>query len=317
VIAAYLAVAAVPPDPFHLVPPLRLPEIEVPAVTTPAPADTSKIFLVGAASVGGVLAVAIEGRIAWYTQGTESFHWIREGYYGLGTYAGGADKSGHLFSAYISTYIMRSVYRAFDIDNDTATAMAMGFTFLLWNGFEILGDGFTQYGSSPEDSSANMLGIAIAGLSGFFPEIERVFGLRIGYIPSRDLLAHEHNFLKIINDYSGMIYYYDLKLKGVLELMGIEPSLARYLMTGVVYEVWKYSPVLDAQDKRRSLGVHLSISLPEVLRRWGGDDPGVEGIARFFDFYAVPFLSVALMEDLNHNRTYLNFGISGRMELGL
>src|SRR5215472_9654620 len=170
-----------------------------------------------AASVGLAAGVVIVGRIAWWDQGTQPFHFIREGYWGAGTYAGGADKNGHLFSSYVSTRAMAAVYRGLGFDRTTSAWMAVGFTFALWNGFEIFGDGFTQYGASPEDMSMNLIGISLAGLFELVPGLFDIFGLRIGYVPTRDFLAHDHTPLKLINDYSGMLYYYDVKLKGLLE----------------------------------------------------------------------------------------------------
>jgi hypothetical protein len=285
-------------------------ETEVDSFDRLAPLWISIASLIGASGVG------IVARVAWYDHGTRHFHFIDEGWFGAGTYAGGADKLGHIYSAYISTLIMDSVYRKIGVEPTTATYLAMGFTFLVWNGFEFLGDGFSQYGTSIGDAASNVIGIFVAGMVSIFPQLDRMIGMRVAYVPTHDFLAGDHTPLKLINDYSGMEYFFDLKLKGVLEAFDIDPRFARYFMTGVVYETWKYSPVLDRAQTRRAVGVHLSISLPEILRTWSKEDDGVELIARFFDFFALPFLSVAIVEDVNNNRPYINFGLANRVEAG-
>lgn len=300
-----------------------------PAESRDAPAPGSAIDAAGAPStldpvtvglltVGLAAAVGVAGRLAWWDEGTRPFHFIREGFFGAGTYAGGADKSGHLFSSYISVLGSSAFYEWAGVDHTAASWLGIVFSFAVWNGFEILGDGFTQYGASPEDMTMNLLGVTAGGLTRLWPTFERLIGLRIGYVPTRDFLGgKQHSPLKLINDYSGMLFYYDLKLGGLVRELGGTPGLSRYLLTGAVYEAWKYSPVLYRAQTRRGLGVHVSVALGEVLRAVTGGDPGAEKIARFFDFFAVPMLSIAVMEDLNHNRPYVNFGIANRLEPSL
>jgi hypothetical protein len=279
--------------------------------------DSMRPVWLGVATLVGVAGVAAVGRVAWWDQGTRPFHFTYEGWFANSTYAGGSDKLGHAYAAYISTIAMQWTYNKLGIDPVTAAWMGAGFTFLLFNGFEFLGDGFTQYGASPEDMVANTFGLTIGFLVRRFPVLDTIIGLRLGYIPTTDFLAHDHTPLKLINDYSGMLFYFDVKLKGLLEVLHVEPGLARFLMAGLVYDTYKYSPILDRNLTRRGFGVYAGISLPEVLHAWAGDDPGVDGIATFFKYYAVPFLTIAIMEDLNHNKPYLNFGIANRFEVGL
>jgi predicted lipoprotein DUF2279 len=276
-------------------------------------------WVTGGVSVGIATGILAIGRIAWWDHGTRPFHVYHEGFFGAGTYAGGTDKLGHLGVAYFSVDAAAGIYRTLGFDNATATWLAMGFVFAVFNGFEVFGDGFTQYGMSPEDLTMNTLGILIGGIFNFAPGLHDVVGFRLGYLPTKDFLAHDRSPLKLINDYSGMMFYADLKLKGLIEAFGGSPGPLRYLMTGVVYETYKYSPILERTETRRNLGVHVSLSFAEILRALGQGDDGVEAYAKIFDYYAIPFLTVALLRDFNQNesdRWHLNFGVANRAEVG-
>lgn len=280
---------------------------------SPGGSNPWTVALVSAGFAGAVLTV---GTIAWWDRGFDAFRFNDTGFFGRETYAGGADKLGHFFSAYVSMCAMTSIYEELGISRDGAVLGATLFTMLLWNGFELI-DGFTDYGVEHGDIVMNTLGIGAGAAIELFPAVERTIGFRLGYVPSRDFLAHDKTFLKFINDYTGMTFYGDVKLKGVFDLAGVSPGPLRFVVTGPVYSTGRYSPVRVHEERRRNLGLHVGVSLAEVLRAIGDGDPGVEAQARFFDFYAVPFLQVAAIRDLNQDQWFISFGVSNRGEIAL
>jgi hypothetical protein len=278
--------------------------------------DGPSPLAVGLVSAGIAGAVLGTGVVAWWDRGFTELHLADTGLLGQETYAGGADKFGHFYSAWVSMAGMRPIYQSLGISREGSIVGASIFTFLLFNGFELI-DGFTDYGVESGDILANTLGIGLGALAEASPTFDSLFGLRLGYVPSHDFLAHEKSTLKFINDYSGMMYFVDLKLKGVFEVLGEEPGYARYLVTGLAWGTKDYSPVKRRPTRERHLGLHVGISLAEVLRSVADGDEGIEAQARFFDFFAVPFLSIVLMRELNEGSWFVSFGIANRFQVDL
>jgi hypothetical protein len=299
-LALVAALAAVPQD---LAPP---PEEE----------EEANPLIVAGTSTAIVAIIAAWGWGAWWNEGFKTFHFRETGFLGHETYAGGADKLGHMYGTYLSAKATTKLYLALGMRQTGAALLSAGAVTLVSNGIE-LADGFTSFGFEYGDVVFNTLGTIAALASDLSPEFHAMFGMRIAYVPSRDFLANEKTFIKWINDYTGMLFYLDLKLKGVFEAFGEDPGLARYLITGVVWGSERYSPVRVESERRRSLGVHVGVSLPQILRDVYEGDQGVEAFATFFDYYAVPFLSVALINDLNSGEWILNFGVANRLEIDL
>lgn len=277
--------------------------------------DSSAILGVSIASAAMTAFVLGVGTQAWWDEGLQPFSLRETGFFGQNTYAGGADKLGHMYAAYVTVHIAASIYSAIGVKHDTATWLSGGFTFALFNGFELI-DGFTQYGFEYGDVIMNSLGIGVGMATRLSPTVDSIFGMRLGYWPSRDFLANPKSMLKLINDYTGMLFYFDLKPKGIIEALGHDPGLARFLIGGLAYGTQSYSPVRVFKLRRRSLGFHLGVSVPELLRAAAGGDSGMLGVARFFDFYAMPFFSILVMHDLDRGSWYLSFGLGNRLEVG-
>ncbi len=246
-------------------------------VRVQAPEDSgANSLVIGLVSAGLTAGVLVWGTQAWWEDGLQPFKLRETGFAGHETYAGGADKLGHLYSSYVSMHIVAPLYEYLGVPHDRAVWFAGIFTALLWNGFEVI-DGFTEFGFEYGDVVMNTLGIAIGVVTQLFPVVDSVFGMRLGYVPSSDFLENEKTGVKWINDFSGMSFYFDLKMKGLVEVMGMEPGLTRYLMGGVVYGTDRYAPVRIHEERRRSLGVHLGISFSEVLRKVGDGGPRRRG----------------------------------------
>lgn len=292
--------------------PLALVEPNGPGARDDGPSPLA-VGLVSAGVAGAVLGTGV---VAWWDRGFTELHFADTGLLGQETYAGGADKLGHLYAAWVSMAAMRPIYQSLGISREGSIVGASIFTFLLFNGFELI-DGFTDYGVEHGDILANTVGIGLGALAEASPAFDSVFGLRLGYVPSADFLSREKTTLKFINDYSGMLYFADLKLKGLSEVLGAEPGFLRYFVTGLAWGTKDYSPVKRRPTRERHFGVHVGLSLAEVLRAIADGDPGIEMQARFFDFYAVPFLSVLFMRELNEGSWFLSFGIANRFQVDL
>ncbi|MBI2378926.1 MAG: DUF2279 domain-containing protein [Deltaproteobacteria bacterium] len=298
---------------MSIVPLLLVAQVSTATTGAEGGTDTVAIALASAGLSALVLGV---GTQAWWEDGLESFRLRETGFLGRDTYAGGADKLGHLYCTYVSMHVVAALYEELGMTSSESVWYAALFTGLLWNGFEVI-DGFTKFGFEYGDVVANTIGIGLGAVVQLVPTIGGIVGLRLGYVPSRDFLANDRSFLKFINDYTGMTYYFDLRAKGLFEAFDLDPGWARYVVAGPIWGTNHYSPIRRHEERRRTFGAHLGISLAEALRDFGDGDAGVNGIARFFDFYAVPFLGVTLASDLNTGELYFGFGVSNRSEVEL
>lgn len=320
-LALFATLASTTPD-LTLRPPMEAPsltqrpETKISLVDLDEDEDTSNPWVVGITSAAIIGMVAGWAADAWWSDGLEPFSFRRAGAFEMNSYAGGADKVGHAYATYVMTHGMYSIYRGLGMSRTNALWWGAGSVFVVSNWVELI-DGFTEFGFEHGDVIANSAGIALGLVTRIWPATDDLLGFRMAYTPSRDFLDNEKSFLKFINDYTGMTFYFDLKAKGVYRALDKDPGLMRYVVGGIAYNTDQYSPVKVWPERRRNLGVHIGLSLSEILRGWGDGDEGVEGIATFFDYYAVPFLSVALMKDLNGEDWFLNFGVANRFESSL
>ncbi len=273
---------------------------------------------VGLTSAGLAAAVLLGGASAWWAEGDfGDFRLYTEaGYFGRDTYAGGADKFGHAYSAYVVAEGLTAAYKGWGMEPEDAAWVAAGFTFVLFNGFEII-DGFDdQFGFEIGDTLMNTAGLALSLLQTLWPPAHEVFAFRAGYWPTQDFLAHDRTVTKFINDYSGMSYHLDLKLKGVLQRLDFEPSLLDYGLVGLVFCSKNYSPIRRNALRQQLFGLHLGLSLPEILRAQSGHDEGVELFAGFFEYVATPFLGVSFFRDSWTGDYSVELGLGARFGVG-
>ena len=331
VLAACAAAALLaPPVPAHAdAPSLPAADADADAPRAPAPAPLSPPpapadgdgLLIGGASIGiGALALGA-GAVAWWrAYRFDGFGLKNTGSFGRTTYAGGGDKAGHFVSNYIALHAMTSIYEGLGARRERAVLYAAVFTGLIAQGVEII-DGFVpvhrfEYG----DVIANIVGLGLGIGTEIVPDLDRVIGARIGYWPSADFLANQRKrtavdtYLKLINDYSGQTVFVDLKLKGALELAGVSPGPARYVLAGINWSTAKYAPKGPEEERQRNLGVHVGVALPEVIDEL---ELGAAGrvLSGFLRYYAPPFATVSIARDLNHDRWLWSFGLASRLNI--
>ncbi len=296
--------------------PLRAARTATAAEASAEPAGEVDGLGIALASAGLTALVLGVGTEAWWSDGLQPFSFRETGFLGHATYAGGADKLGHMWCSYVSVAMVTAIYRALGLPPTRAAWYAALFTGLLFNGFELI-DGFTRFGFEYGDVIANTLGMSFGLVTHLVPGADDLVGLRLAYTPSEDFLRNEKSYLKVVNDYSGMNYYLDLKYRGLARLAGADPGVGRYFLGGLVFGTYRYSPVKVWEERSRYLGVHVGLDLAELLRARSDGDPAMLKVARVFDFLAFPFLSVALMKNLDGEDWFLNFGVAHRHQLPL
>ena len=322
VVAAALLPHLVLAAPFHLGPARELFEaptgfhldtgIESDEPPTPAPVRAEatlpapkKLFdgKTTLFTAGVLVATPILGYFTWWSSDwTGHFKTVDEGWFGEETYAGGADKASHITFGYMFTLAFQSAYRSLGKTPAEARGLAFGLTVL--SGFLIeIGDGFSRYGFSWQDATANTIGAGIATLVDAYG-LKETFGLRFGWVPN-SIPPPCCRYAGHGTDYSGEIYTADLKLAGLLPRMGVSPGLFRFLLVGMTYSSkgYRHSP---PDDRQRQIGVEVGLALSPILRAVGVRDTTWWGksLLVFFEYFRVPYTSFGWQYDLNHGKWY-------------
>jgi len=190
--------------------------------------------------------------------------------FGGNTYAGGADKLGHFYA----NYLFARVGAQFLIDGGWkplwATLVNVTFTLTLYTLVE-LKDGFHPgYGFSVQDYMANVLGNAVAALLLLVPALDRLFGVRMYYWPSKlyvDGLLYKKD-IDVSEDYTGESVLLVFKLGG-LSAIRSSPLVRflRYVDLLVGYNARGFLPRPDPSVRReQELFFGFSLNLVEILR---------------------------------------------------
>ncbi len=254
-------------------------------------------------SAGVLVATPILGYLTWWKDDWSGhFNVADEGWFGEETYAGGADKASHITFSYMFALAFQSAYRSLGKTPAEARALAFGLTVLSGLLIEV-GDGFSRYGFSWEDATANAIGAGIATFVDAY-RLKDTFGLRFGWVPN-SIPPPCCRYPGSGTDYSGELFAADLKLAGFLPRVGVPPGLFRFLLVGMTYSSkgYRHSP---PEYRQRQLGFEVGLALTPILRAVGVPDTRWWGKALlvFFEYFRVPYTAFGWQYDLNHGRWY-------------
>lgn len=198
---------------------------------------------------GGVL---IYGTLRWHywdkTPNVQS-----EGWFGKGTRHGGADKTGHMYTGYLTGRISSSLYRSWGYDRNEAAGLG-AITSLLFTGAMEAGDSFSDYGFSPEDMVVNMAGAGLGYLLERFPNAGEFIDCRIEYAPPLSQIKADP-----ITDYEYLRYMLAFRLAG---FNALNESPLRYvdLLAGYYTRNFNGDAPLDRRERDLFIGIGLDLS---------------------------------------------------------
>jgi hypothetical protein len=262
-----------------------------------------------ALSLGGLGAIYATfttwAYVAWYHDVPElpAFAVGQDGYFGIDTYAGGADKLGHFMVNYAMTRGSTSLLRRGGWKPLTASVIAGGLSALYFAFIEVK-DGF-YYELSPGDLIANTLGAVTAAAMENLPELDRYLDLRIEYWPSdayRRVLDGEDsdiNTLNVAEDYTGQKYLAALHL-GAIDPIVAQARLLRYVDVVAGFRAVNYKPHdsrgTDVLPRRQELYLGVSLNAQAVWDRLFERRGTVRAIGHdTFEIVNVPFTSAAIV----------------------
>jgi hypothetical protein len=220
---------------------------------------------------------------------------------GLHTYAGGADKLGHMYIHYVLTRGTTNILTAGGWNRWAASLICFSVDQLEAT-FSEMKDG-PVWGYEVGDTVANFSGAALAVLMENVPAIDRLFDFRLEYWPSSAYikLAKEHPFsrgdgLDISQDYTGQSYMLALHL-GALPYDHESPALrwTEFADLVVGFETRHYEPAeMPVAVHRQTQYIGLSLNMQAVFDRLLKPSRGRtigRGIA---EVYSLPFTTLHL-----------------------
>ncbi len=226
-------------------------------------ADEEKVAKIDRLTLLGSLAFGVT--FWWWPEkgNLQPAHFKEDGWFERKDDWGGADKTGHAFSAYLLSRSMALAYREAGMDSGKAALRASlagaGIVSLLE-----VADGFTKYGFSREDIAANISGAGLAYLLETNPTLDRLLDLRWEYLPSEEFGYGEVG-MNFVSDYSGMKFHLVCKLDGVPLL---EKTPLSFLELHAIYYTRGYGFSGAAPPGRRNLAFGLSVNLSKLFRKW-------------------------------------------------
>jgi len=257
----------------------------------PEPEDR-KLRWKNAAVIGGITTiVGYYGANNWWEDGfSGSFRTVDEGGFGQDTYAGGADKAGHIYFTYTGSRLLTRAFEA--IGNDPGHALRLGAwtSFGVMTGVEVIDGMSKQFRFSMEDAVANAAGAAFGVLMEVYPRIDALLDFRLLYQRSDD--ARRIGGTDPLADYSGQTYLLALKADGIPRLR--EVPAVRYLELLVGYNTRGYEPNDGTMyDPHRriyyGIGINLSRLLSDTVFRRGLKGGKVQrGTDTVLEFLEIP-----------------------------
>jgi hypothetical protein len=289
-------------EPASAPPPVAVGDAAPAATPAPPPPvevdrPTNRSLVLSAAGTAGVYAVLYGWlSLAWYVRTTdaERFAFHDEGWFGEDTYAGGADKLGHLWGNYAMTRGVSRLLRYGGWDRRGSVLVSAGLSLTFFAVSEIK-DGYkVEYGFSSGDMIANTAGVALGMLFEFAPPLDRRFDLRMSYLPSDEYLARlkDQGPFNTPEDYSGqtvLVAYHLGSIPGVRRHLG----WAQYLDLSIGYRARNYLPLPDdGADRSQDLFAGVSLDVQAMADAITGRGVGARVLHFATELYQPPFTTL-------------------------
>lgn len=205
-----------------------------------------------------------------------------EGWFGNDTQSGGADKLGHVYTSYVLTHGLSSLYDYWCFNKKDA-AMYGALSSFVMVGYMELGDSFSDFGSSKEDMIANVLGIAFGYMSFSSQRLSNILDFRWEYKPNAETLND------FTTDYENSKYLLALKLNA---FEFARSSFLKHIEIQAGYYTRGFAE--QGATKERNIFIGLGFNLTDLFRRHSYNKTST-----LFKYYQLPNTSIQMTEDLN------------------
>lgn len=186
------------------------------------------------------------------------------------TYGGGADKLGHFYANYLFARVGAQSLINRGWSPLSAVLMHVSFTLTLYTMVELKDGYHPGYGFSIQDYAANVLGNTVAALLLLVPSLDRLFGIRMFYKPSKlfiDALLYKKD-IDISEDYTGETVMLVFKFGGLSAVRKSPPfRFLRYVDLLIGYNARGFLPrPAPSVPREQELFLGFSLNLAEILR---------------------------------------------------
>jgi hypothetical protein len=248
----------------------------------------------------------------WADSPPDHFEWKHEGWFGARTYAGGADKLGHVFMNHFLTRATAGLLTEGGFSPRASTLAGASLSLGTYYVFEMR-DGYST-GFSETDVVSNVVGTAMGVLMREVPAVDELFDTRVEYLPSP---GYSKNFKKegfnFNEDYTGLTFLFAWHLSS-LPWVEKEGGPLRFLDAVVGFNAHNYRPKPVDPDVMRTQHTFFGLSLNVgrlIDEIWLGERNPKHGASasrghRFTqfgaEFFNLPYTSVPLVSWKSQNR---------------
>jgi uncharacterized protein YfiM (DUF2279 family) len=248
----------------------------------PTPAARVRSALLAPTLTGVVFAY---GYAAW-DYFTVPFHVKDEKGFGRASAYGGADKTGHAFTSHALASALAAIHRTWRFDRREAATRAALTSLFVMTMLEVGDATSAEYGFSWQDVLADAAGCLFAWFQETSPWFDRAFDLRWEFVPSGAAFADR------VEPFTAYEQSAILLTANVGALLGRRhPRVLDFLDLQLGYRVRDLDRGPDERRQELLLGVGLNVA--NLVRL-----TALRKIARVFEFYQVPFVSLRFAVDL-------------------
>ncbi len=270
----------------------------------PAVADHRVLSAVGLGAT--YLTLSTGFYYAWYYNHPTLPKWKfgGDGWMGDTTYAGGADKFGHMWANLTFSRLGTDLLRRGGWGTLGSSLIASGLTLTLFFFVEVK-DGF-YYEFSPSDMTGNTIGALLAVAMSNWPALDDALDVRVQWFPSVGYRrAPSADF---VEDYSGETYLFAFKPRSIEAVRDSDGPLhwLQYINPVVGFESRNYKPTPlpgDMVNRRQEIFVGFTIDMQAVIDetlghahskagRWGHNVGHT-----VFEFLNLPFTTLPVLTD--------------------
>jgi hypothetical protein len=251
--------------------------------------------------------------LAWWADSPpDHFEWKHEGWFGAQTYAGGADKLGHLFMNHFLTRATAGLLTEGGFNRRASTFAGACLSLGTYYVFEMR-DGYST-GFSETDVIGNLAGAAMGILMREVPVVDELFDTRVEYVPSP---GYSKNFKKegfnFNEDYTGLTFLFAWHLAS-LPWVEQKGGPLRFLDAVVGYNAHNYRPkpvdpnVVRTQHSFFGLSLNVGRLIDEIWLgqrhpKYGASASRGHRLTQFgAEFFNLPFTSVPLVSWKHESR---------------
>ena len=233
-------------------------------------------------SLAGIGVITIWGALKW-DYFSQSPHAGSEGWFANTTKEGGADKLGHLYSSYVISHALSSLYENWCFEKENAALYGSLSSFAIMGYMEV-GDSFSEYGFSYEDMIANFLGCAAGYLLYKYPDLAGKFSLRWEY-------GFKPNGTDFLTDYDNSKYLLAVKLNG---FESVNKTFLKHFELHMGYYARGFSD--DKDQKERNFYLGIGLNLTDLFHRYSWKKTAV-----VLDYIQIPGTYLQYKHDFNEN----------------